>query len=299
MFLATGFSNSESVCKSMNKDFQDRGEAARLSLSVAIIAKDEEISLAKTLLSVTWADEIILIDSGSSDDTVALSRSHGARVFFEEWQGFANQKNSAIAKCTKDWILSLDADEMVSDELRDQIQQLLSAPPNCDAFYVNRRNYFLGRWMKHGGFYPDRKLRLFKRGAARFEQRSVHETIEYHGATMELDGDLIHDAYPSLDMYLEHMNRYSSLAAGQVKKRGSKPRLVSDVLLRPLATFAYNFILRAGFLDGREGFLLNLYHAVYVSWKYAKAWNLINRPLLEASTSEKPRELDSGMFPGE
>ena len=246
------------------------------TLSVAIITRNEEANLSRTLASVRWAHEIVVVDSGSSDATVSIARNFGAKVICEEWHGFGKQKNLAIEHCTGEWILSLDADEEVGEALAQELTQLLEEAPEVDAYFVPRRNFFLGRWMKHGGYYPDPKLRLIRKGVARFEERSVHETLQYSGATHTLHGDLFHHAYPTLDDYIEHMNRYSTLGAEQAASKNKTSRSWSsfmwNVLLNPAATFFYNYILRLGFLDGREGLLQHLYHSVYVSWKYAKAW---------------------------
>jgi glycosyltransferase involved in cell wall biosynthesis len=250
-------------------------------LSVAIITCDEERNLPRTLASVSFADEIIVVDSGSTDRTVEIARSFGAKVFSREWPGFAAQKNFAIAQCSGDWILSLDADEELSPELRTQMRRLLPTNPPADAYFLNRRNLFLNRWIKHGGYYPDPKLRLFRRAAANFshphfEERPVHETIVFDGESARLDFDLIHHAYPTLEDYLEHMDRYSTLGAQLLVDQGrisrSAPAFYANVFLAPLATFFWNYVCRLGFLDGREGLLLHLYHSTYVSWKYAKAW---------------------------
>jgi glycosyltransferase involved in cell wall biosynthesis len=256
-------------------------------LSVAIIVKNEERNLARTLASVRFADEIVIVDSNSTDRTVEIGRSFGARIFNREWPGFAAQKNFAIQQCTGEWILSLDADEEVSPELRSQLQFLLPSHPPTDAFFIKRRNLFLGRWIKHGGYYPDAKLRLFRRRAAsfaappRFEERPVHEVIAFDGAADTLDYDLIHHAYPTLSTYLEHMDRYSSLGAEILVERhrvsASFPAFFYHVLTVPWLGFVYNYIFRLGLLDGREGMLLHLYHATYTSWKYAKAWELARR----------------------
>lgn len=251
-------------------------------LSVAIITKNEEANIGRTLASVQFADEIIVLDSASTDRTVEIARSFNANVYQEAWKGFAGSKNSAIEKCTGTWILSLDADEELSPELQQQIKTLLPTNPPTDAYYLKRRNLFLGRWIKHGGFYPDAKLRLFRRtaanfaGAPRFRERPVHETIAFDGEAATLDFDLVHHAYPTLETYIEHMDRYSTLAcellvaAGKVSR--SLPAFIARVLLIPKLTFVWNYIFRLGFLDGREGLLLHLYHATYTSWKYAKAW---------------------------
>lgn len=252
-----------------------------LTLSVALITKNEEGNLERTLASVRWAQEIVIVDSGSTDRTPEIARRFGAQFFTEDWKGFGAQKNSALAKCTGDWVLALDADEEVSDPLAQEIRSLLAGQPAHDAYFLPRRNFFLGRWIRRGGYYPDPKLRLFRRGSASFAERAVHETMRCAGSTGRLRGDLLHHAYPTLDAYIEHMNRYSALGAAQAVGRGkssrSLPAFLWNVCVTPVATFQYNYFLRLGFLDGREGFLLHLYHSVYVSWKYAKAWELSRR----------------------
>ena len=266
-------------------------------LSVAIITCNEEENLARTLTSLqfapTFQPEIIVVDSGSQDRTLAIARSFGAHIFSEPWKGFSAQKNSAISKCTGTWILSLDADEELSPELAQQLQILLPSNPPIDAFFLRRRNLFLGRWIRHGGYYPDPKLRLFRRDAAnfaspaRFSDRPVHETIAFSGASDTLDFDLIHHAYPTLESYLEHMDRYSTLGAELLLRQSRSSRallpFVWNVFLVPQLTFLWNYVLRLGFLDGREGFLLHLYHSTYISWKYAKAWSISRSNLVPAS----------------
>jgi len=265
------------------------------TLSVAIITKNEEANLARTLASVQFADEIVILDSASTDRTVEIARAFNAKVYDEPWQGFSASKNSAIAKCTSTWILSLDADEELSPELQRQIKTLLPTNPPADAYYLKRRNLFLGRWIKHGGFYPDPKLRLFRRAAAnfttppQFENRPVHETMTFDGEASTLDYDLIHHAYPTLENYIEHMDRYSTLgcellvSAGKVSR--SLPAFLCNCILVPKLTFVWNYIFRLGFLDGREGLLLHTYHAVYTSWKYAKAWQAARLQRTEAAAS--------------
>lgn len=249
--------------------------SSRPRLSVAIITLNEEANLARTLQSLTFADEVIILDAASTDRTAAIAAEHKARFFTGPWKGFGTQKNAALDKCTGEWVLSLDADEVVTPELAASIQKLLDGEPAHAAWFVSRRNLFLGRWMKHGGYYPDRKLRLLRNGSARFEERAVHETLQFTGSTGNLEGDLVHYAYPTLRLYIEHMDRYSTLAAQQFEKRStslSAFNFLSGVLLNPVATFFYNYIVRLGVFDGREGLLQHLYHSVYVSWKYAKAW---------------------------
>jgi glycosyltransferase involved in cell wall biosynthesis len=249
-------------------------------LSVAIVTLNEEENLPRTLASVQWADEIIVVDSGSTDRTVEIAQNFGARVIHRPWPGFAAQKNFAIAQCLGSWILSLDADEELTPELQTQIRTILPANPPFDAYYLPRRNLFLGRWVRRGGFYPDRKLRLFRRASAnfslQFQDRPVHETIAFNGAADTLDFDIIHHAYPQLSTYIEHMDRYSNLGADILLQKGRTSQSIFSFLLHvlfiPYWTFQWNYIFRLGFLDGREGLLLHLYHSVYTSWKYAKAW---------------------------
>jgi glycosyltransferase involved in cell wall biosynthesis len=295
-----------------------------VTLSVVIITHNEEANLSRTLESVKplVADgkgEVIVVDSGSTDRTLEIAESFGAKVFVEEWKGYAAQKNSAIDKATGDWILSLDADEELETGTASTIHLLTSKPDGLtetdlqnitlagggdsldtveivmaleesvdlnfkkaediplalSGYWLPRKNFFLGRWIRRGGFWPDPKLRLFRRGYGRFENRAVHETVKVDGyaATIKA-GALIHHSYPTLSDYIEHMNRYSSLGAEMVVAGGYRGFSVINIVLRPLATFIYNYFFRLGFLDGREGLLLHLYHAIYVSWKYAKAWEL-------------------------
>ena len=157
-----------------------------------------------------------------------------------------------------------------------------SYPPRCrsglnpnsstSGFWIPRKNFFLGRWMKHGGFYPDPELRLIRRGAGEFEEYGAHPTIKVNGPTGRFSHALLHDAYPTLRGYIDHMNSYSSMGAEVVVAKGIRPFSFINIVVRPLLTFIYNYFIRLGFLDGREGLLLHLYHSVYVSWKYAKAW---------------------------
>lgn len=281
-----------------------------MQLSVVIITFNEEANIGRTVASVQslvsdGKGEIIIVDSGSTDRTVEIAKSIGAKVFAEEWKGFAAQKNSAIDKAEGEWILSLDADEELDPDLQRALSELLDslsrlselgkspvlpASPdaaadsgaiphaNFDGVFIPRKNEFLGRWIRHGGFWPDRKLRLFRRGRGKFEDRAVHEDVHVEGITRQIQaGTLLHHSYPTLSDYIEHMNRYSSLGAEMVVAKGPATLTIVNITLRPLATFLYNYFFRLGFLDGREGFLLHANHAIYVAWKYAKAWELSRR----------------------
>jgi glycosyltransferase involved in cell wall biosynthesis len=246
------------------------------TLSVVLITLNEEANLSRTLQSVNWAQEIVVVDSGSTDGTLEIARRAGARVFEEPWKGFATQKNSAIAHATGEWILSLDADEEVSAELALEIEALLDVEPRFSAYRIPRLNHFLGKPLRHGGYWPDPKLRLFRRGSTRFAQRPVHETIEATGSVGTLKNPLIHHCYPTLEEYIEHMNRYSSEGAQLLANKGRGSRSLAawicNAFLNPAATFVYNYVFRLGFLDGREGLVQHLNHSVYIHWKFVKAW---------------------------
>jgi glycosyltransferase involved in cell wall biosynthesis len=250
-----------------------------VKISVALITLNEEANLPRTLESVMplvrdSRGEIVVVDSGSTDRTLEIARSFGAKIYGEPWKGFASQKNSAMEKAAGDWVLQLDADEALEPALADEINRALDSPKNLAGFWIPRKNLFLGRWIKHGGFYPDPKLRLIRRGAGKFEEYGAHPTIKVNGPTGRLKYALVHNAYPTLRQYIDHMNSYSSSGAEVAVEKGYRRFNLLNIAVRPALTFIYNYVFRLGFLDGREGLLLHLYHAVYVSWKYAKAWEL-------------------------
>jgi glycosyltransferase involved in cell wall biosynthesis len=261
----------------------------RVTLSVVLITWNEEGNLPRTLESVMplvrdGRGEIIVVDSGSTDRTVEIAQAFGAKVFVEAWKGFAEQKNSAMDKASMDWVLQLDADERLETELAGEMKVNLNLGSEMNGFWIPRKNFFLGRWMRHGGFYPDPKLRLIRRGAGRFEEYGAHPTMRVNGPTGRLSHALLHNAYPTLRGYIDHMNSYSSMGAEVAVAKGHRRFSCTNVVTRPLLTFVYNYFIRLGFLDGREGLLLHLYHSVYVSWKYAKAWEL-SRPNVASNVS--------------
>jgi glycosyltransferase involved in cell wall biosynthesis len=248
-----------------------------VKISVALITLNEEANLERTLESLMplvrdRQGEIIVVDSGSTDRTLEIAGWFGAKIFTEPWKGFAAQKNSAIEKGSADWVLQLDADEALEPELADEIRRQLEKPGETIGYFIPRKNFFLGRWMRYGGFYPDPKLRLIRRGAGKFEEYGAHPTIKVHGPTRSLKHALVHNAYPTLRGYIDHMNSYSSSGAQVAVAKGHRGFNPLNVVARPALTFIYNYFFRLGFLDGPEGLLLHLYHGAYVSWKYAKAW---------------------------
>lgn len=249
-----------------------------MNISVVLITHNEEANLPNTLESVMLLvrdgqGEIIVVDSGSTDRTLEIACSYGAKVFCEPWKGFAAQKNSAMAKATGDWVLQLDADEALERELANEIGGAVSSS-SVNGFWIPRKNFFLGRWTRYGGYYPDPKLRLVRRGAGQFEEYGAHPTMKVSGPTAHLKYALVHTAYPTLRGYIDHINSYSSMGAEVATANSPRGFSILDIVVRPALTFIYNYFFRLGFLDGREGLLLHLYHSVYVSWKYAKAWEL-------------------------
>jgi glycosyltransferase involved in cell wall biosynthesis len=258
----------------------------RKTLSVAMIAMNEEANLPRTLESVRWVDEIVLVDSGSKDRTLEIAHSFGAKTSYHAFGGHGEQKNVALDLCTSDWTLLLDADEVLTPELQAEIRALLSSEPKYGAYWIPRLNLYFGRWIRHGGFYPDHKLRLFRRGSARLSEGvGPHSTPQFTGPRGTLKHDMLHYAYPTLVIYLEHMSRYSSEIALLLYRDGRTSRsltaFVWNGVLNPIATFIYNYFFRLGFLDGREGLLLHLNHSVYIHWKFVKAWSLARNKGIE------------------
>ena len=243
-------------------------------LSVTIITLNEEANIRRTLESVQWADEIVVLDSGSTDRTVSICREFTDKVFHQDWLGFGKQKNAAIDKATGYWVLSLDADEPVEKELAAEIRTIMASPEPNDGYRIPRKTFFLGKWIRHGGWYPDYNLRLFRKGKGRFEERAVHEAVKVDGKAGTTQHAILHYAYPDLASYLASINKYSSLAVDVMAEQGIPARKTTwiNIVIRPVLTFIFKYVVRLGFLDGKHGLMLNLFHAYYVFAKYAKAW---------------------------
>ena len=242
-------------------------------LSVVIIARNEETSLPRCLEAVRWADEIIMGDSGSADRTVEVARMHGVKAFSYEWRGFGPAKQGAVDRAEGEWILSIDADEEVTPELAAEIRVALERNDHTVGYYLPRRTEFLGRWMLHGGWYPDYVLRLFRKDRGAFTSAMVHETVRVDGPTAYLKNDLLHHSYPTLDRYFDKFNRYTTLAANEAFAGGQHVSL-AELLVNPIAKFIKQYILKGGFLDGARGLLLAILSSGYVSIKYAKLRDL-------------------------
>jgi glycosyltransferase involved in cell wall biosynthesis len=238
-------------------------------LSVTIITLNEERNLRDCLESVRFADEIILVDSGSRDLTRSIAKEFKAQVFQEPWKGFAEQKNSAQDKAKGHWILNIDADERVTEDLRLEIQKILQSDPSEKGFRVPRKNFFCGQWIRHGGWYPNYQTRLYRKDAGRFAAREVHEQVEVNGPVGTLNSPLEHYTYHSISDYIKRMDRYSELSARQYLKEG---RQVSwpEILFRSWFTFIQMWGLKRGFLDGANGLILAALYSQYTFIKYSK-----------------------------
>jgi len=243
----------------------------RPRLSVVVVTLNEEERLRACLESAAWADELIVVDALSHDKTVPIAREFTDRVMVRPWPGFAAQKNFAIDEARGDWILSLDADETVSPELRGEITRVLAEGGPHDGYRTPRRNIFWDQWIRHGGLWPDWQLRLFRRGRGRFVERIVHESVVVSGSVGRLEGPLIHRSYRDVADFLARADRYSTLAAEEWLRSGRRARL-SDMVLRPLGRFFSMYVLQWGVLDGARGFLLASLYAYYVLIRSVKAW---------------------------
>ncbi|HEX7812193.1 MAG TPA: glycosyltransferase family 2 protein [Burkholderiales bacterium] len=231
------------------KDAADR----RTAISAVLIVKNEEAAIGFCLDALKWCDEVVVVDSGSSDRTVELARARGARVIVQEWMGYGKQKDFAVRQAANDWVLCVDADEIVSPELRASIETVLHAT-SAGAYEMARCNRFMGRFLRHGEGYPDWNLRLFDRRRARWSDDPVHENVQTRETVGRLDGDLLHESAESLQSYLEKQNRYTSLQAEALYREGVHPSIVK-LVLSPLVRFLKFYVFRLGFLDGMPGLI--------------------------------------------
>ncbi len=243
-----------------------------MKISATIITLNEEQNIGDCLASLDWADEIVVVDSGSTDRTEDICRTHPrVRFYSREWPGFGRQKNLAAQLALNDWLFNIDADERVSSRLKESLLSVDVA--GFQGFRVARENYFGKKWIRHCGWYPDYNLRLYNRKAAAFAERSVHEAVVCDGSVGKLSGDLVHFTYHGIDDYLKRMCHYSSLGAEEIVKAGKRPGVFS-VLFKPGLTFFKMYLLKKGFLHGYTGLLLSLLYANYTFCKYSKAFEL-------------------------
>lgn len=244
------------------------------SISIAIITRDEASNIRRCLDSVRWADEIVVIDSGSTDGTLDICRRFGCRVIEHEWEGFAAQKNFAIDQTSCDWVLSIDADEEVTCGLAEEIHSAVESG-SADAWEIPRRNRFLGKWMRYGGWYPDRQLRLFRRGSGRFKPVPLHEHIELsEGAKLScLRNDLLHYTYPTVQDFVRKADLYTNIEAGSRIVAKRIPRSMTLALLTAFpGKFAEVYLYKQGWRDGLHGFVAATLMAWRVHLRTVKLW---------------------------
>lgn len=258
-------------------------------LSVTIITRDEAANLAAALESVSWADEIVVVDSESTDATVDIARRYTSKVLVRPWPGYVDQKNRAAAEASHDWILSLDADERVTPALAAEIQAILRSEPAVPGYRVPRVTFHLGRWIRSTDWYPDHQLRLYDRRRGRWTGKLVHESVKVDGPSADLAGELQHYAYRNLSHHLQTMDRYTTLAARQMRDEGRTAGWL-DLAAHPPAAFLRNYVLRGGFRDGLAGLVISTLNATYVALKFAKLWELCSH---STSTPHAPGAADS------
>ena len=243
------------------------------ALSVTIITLNEAAHIGAAIDSASFADEVVVVDAGSTDDTVAIARAKGVRVETRDWTGWVDQKNFAAGLASHDWILSIDADERVTPALEAEIKALLASEPPVRGYRVPRVTFHLGRWIRTTDFYPDFQTRLYDRRAARWRGRYVHESVSVDGAIGQLANELQHYSYRDLRDHLDRINHYTTLAARQMYENGRRSGPL-HLLLHPPAAFLRNYVLRRGFLDGTAGLTLSAVNAYAVFLKFAKLWEM-------------------------
>jgi glycosyltransferase involved in cell wall biosynthesis len=244
-----------------------------MKITATIITLNEERHIARAIESLRCCDEIVVIDSGSADRTTELAENLGARVIESPWRGYAGQKNWAAERATYDWILSLDADEALSEGLEGEIWNLKKNGPKYDAYTMPRMAQYLGRWILHCGWYPDRKVRLYNRHKARWVGDFVHESVQVRGHLGHLESNLLHFTCDSLSEHLKTMDRYTTLAAEELVSRKTRVGW-RHMILDPAWTFTKTYFVHRGFLDGIEGLTIAYMAALYTFLKYAKSRNM-------------------------
>ncbi|GAB6137357.1 glycosyltransferase family 2 protein [Halanaerobaculum tunisiense] len=244
-----------------------------VSIGVLVLTYNEEENIADCLESVSWVDELVVVDSYSQDDTLELAREYTSDIYQREFDDFASQRNFGLDQLESDWVLVVDADERVTSELQQEVLDKLSNP-QAKGYKIPRKNYFLGDWIKYCGWYPDHTLRLFKVADNRYSGL-VHEGLQIEGRVEKLESPLIHYTYRNLEHYLAKINHYTTLDAQKKYQAGKKKGLLY-ILLRPVVEFIKKYILKKGFLLGTPGLILSILSAYYQFLKYIKLWEKYN-----------------------
>jgi len=240
------------------------------SVSVFIPVLNEEDKIADALESVAWADEIVVVDTGCTDRTIDIARQYDCRIEHLNFEGFGNLRNASVSLCTHDWLLSIDADERVTDELHEEIATTLENDAALDAYFIPRRNWFMGRWIKHCGWYPDYcQPKLFRKGALTYHADRVHEGFDIHGKVCYLKNDVLHYSFRDLSQVIHKMDNYSTLGMQQMAQQGKQVSMPS-ALLHGIGAFLRIYLLKRGFLDGWPGFVIALGNFEGTFYRYAK-----------------------------
>jgi glycosyltransferase involved in cell wall biosynthesis len=249
-----------------------------------MIVRNEAQHIERSLNSARWADEIVVIDAFSSDETLAICRRYTDRILQYSWEGFAKQRERSLAHATHAWIFSLDADEVVSEELQQEIRRVVQEAEAKAGYWTPRKIHYLGRWIEHSGWFPDYQLRLFRKDKVFIEPKAVHEGFSVHGETGRLAGLLYHYSYDSIFEHLEKINRYTTLEVPhKLARLQGKPVRWYQLVFNSWARFFKMFVLKKGYKDGFPGFILALMSAFYVQLLYAKAWEDLNKSVATES----------------
>ncbi|MDP6111519.1 MAG: glycosyltransferase family 2 protein [Planctomycetota bacterium] len=246
----------------------------RASISAVVICFNEEENIRECLASLAWVDDLVVVDSESTDSTAEIAGEFTERVIERPWPGFVEQKNFAVEQAEHDWVLSVDADEVVTPELRDEICELLSSGNEFAAGYsFPRRTFYLGRWIRHGGWYPDSAIRLFQKSKGRFVGDDPHDRVEVVGDVGHLDNDLVHFNYKNISDHLATVDRFSSVSARVMHEKGKRASLLK-LTFKPPVKFFETYIWKLGILDGMAGFVIAVISSYYMFLKFAKLWEM-------------------------
>jgi glycosyltransferase involved in cell wall biosynthesis len=267
-----------------------------VKLTVTVITHNEAANIGAALESVSWADEVIVVDSHSTDGTVELARPYASRIEVRDWAGYGAQKNYAASIASNDWILSVDADERVTPRLATEIRALLARGPDARGYRISRVTWYLGRWIRGTDWFPDFQLRLYDRRAGRWSERSVHESFELTERPRKLRGELEHYAYRDINHHLSKINQYTTMAAQDWVARGRRTTAL-EVLVHPPLAFLRNYVLRMGFRAGAAGLVISILNSYYVFLKLAKLWEMQRQSSRSSAQSSVANRQSSGVSP--
>ena len=257
---------------------------SKANISAFIVCCNEERNIRRCLESIKWCDEIVVVDSGSKDKTLEICKEYSCRILQRDWSGYVEQKRFGLEQCTSEWVLNLDADEEVSDNLRNEILELLASDPNTNSkingYYLSRVVFYLGRWWRHGGWYPEYRLRLCRKSHTTWGGKDPHEKAIVDGETRKLTGELHHYTYNDITDQITRLNKYASTAALSMFQDGRHSSFV-NVIFNPLSRFIKFYLIKKGFLEGLAGLIVACLESYYVFLKYIKLWELERNQIKE------------------